>query len=78
MLIYNIKIEKFLKNLFAIFFLCAKNKVVTYKQNTNMIVPSVICSIFVRKLLEYLFTLSSLAITRIVVIGPDGNKDEMK
>lgn len=78
MLIYDTKIGKFLKNLFAIFFSYA-NKVVTYKQNTNMIIPSVIYSAFVRKLLARVFIyFTSLAITRIVVISRDNDKDEVK
>lgn len=78
MLIYDTKIGKFLKNLFAIFFLYA-NTIVTYKQNTNMIMPSVICNAFVKKLLARVFIyFTSLAITRIVVISRDNDKDEVK
>lgn len=77
MLIYDTKIGKFLKNLFAIFFSYA-NKVVTYKQNTNMIMPSVICSAFVRKLLARVFIYFTSLATHIVVISRDNDKDEVK
>lgn len=44
-----------------------------------MIMPSVICSAFVRKLLARVFIyFISLAITCIVVISRDNDKDEVK